>query len=318
MFEEMLITGGVVAFLIIIHFIISSRKYQNDISFWNNKLKAYETEIIETQYGNIELLRIGKGIPILVSHGINGGFDQCLGLSELYIGDDFEIIAVSRFGYLGTPLPENSTPDVQADAFAALLDRLSIEKAYMFGNSAGGTSAIQFALRYPNRCAGLILLSSNVPSKETLPPKTVMRLLFGSNYLYWKIASTFNKKMLSIFIPKNVKSQLSDATIKEITNNILLAGLPVDQRTSGFINDMYISNPDINNEYPFDKVKARTLIIHAVDDPASPYEGAEEISKEIPNAKLLSFDTGGHLLIGHEKEIRQEIHNFIIESKTAN
>lgn len=39
----------------------------------------------------------------------------------------------------------------------------------------------------------------------------------------------------------------------------------------------------------------------------------KKISKEMPNAKLVSFDTGGHLLIGHEKEIRKEIRNFIIE-----
>jgi len=65
---------------------------------------------MKTQYGSIEYLREGEGVPILVSHGINGGFDQCLGLSELYVGNDYEIIAVSRFGYLGTPLPKNHLP----------------------------------------------------------------------------------------------------------------------------------------------------------------------------------------------------------------
>ena len=74
---------------------------------------------------------------------------------------------------------------------------------------------------------------------------------------------------------------------------------------------MYLSNPDINNEYPFSDVKIRTLIIHSVDDPGPPYEGAKKISKEMSNAKLVSFDTGGHLIIGHEKEIRKEIRNFI-------
>ena len=311
MFETILITVGIVAFLIFIDFIFSFKKYKKDLSFWKNKLKTYKTKTMETQYGSIEYLRVGEGVPILVSHGINGGFDQCLGLSELYIGNDYEIIAVSRFGYLGTPLPKKSSPKVQADTFAVLLDRLGIEKVYMFGNSAGGTSAIQFALRHPNRCAGLILLSSNVPSKETLPPKPVIRMIFGSNYLYWKIVSTFNKTMLSMFIPKSVQVQLSDDKINKLTNSILLAGLPVAQRKAGFINDMYLSNPDINNEYPFSDVKIRTLIIHAVDDPGPPYEGAKKISKEMPNAKLVSFDTGGHLIIGHEKEIRKEIRNFI-------
>ncbi|TFG95187.1 MAG: alpha/beta hydrolase, partial [Calditrichales bacterium] len=198
----------VIVLLILIDFIISFPKYKKELSFWENKLLSYKTDIIETRNGKIEYVKSGEGFPILISHGINGGFDQCLGMSEMYIGHDYEIISVSRFGYLGTPLPKDSSPEAQADAYVSLLDHLSIQRVYIFGNSAGGTSAIQFALHHPDRCAGLILLSSNVPSEETLPPKPLMRMIFGSNYLYWKTVTTFNRKMLSMFIPSNAESRL--------------------------------------------------------------------------------------------------------------
>ncbi len=308
----------VVIFLIIsivllcfIDLFISLPKYKKDLSFWTNELNSYKTEIIETQYGKIEYLESGEGEPILVSHGINGGFDQCLGLSEMYIGKGYNIISVSRFGYMGSTLPEDSSPEAQADAFASLIDHLNIDRVYIFGNSAGGTSAIQFALRHPDRCKGLILLSSNVPSEESLPPKPLMRMIFGSNFLYWKIVTTFNKSMLSMFIPPDVKSSLSDESIDKLTNKILISGLPVDLRTAGYLNDMYISNPAINTGYQFKDINIPTLIIHAVDDPAPPYKGAIWMSKEIPDIKMVSFKSGGHLILGHEDEIKGEIDSFV-------
>ena len=67
------------------------------------------------------------------------------------IGDDFFWICPSRFGYLRTPIPQNASFEAQADAYAALLDHLHIEKAAIIGLSIGGPSALLFALRHPDR-----------------------------------------------------------------------------------------------------------------------------------------------------------------------
>ena len=61
MFETILITVGIVAFLILIDFIFSFKKYKKDLSFWKNKLKTYKTKTMETQYGSIGYLRVGEG-----------------------------------------------------------------------------------------------------------------------------------------------------------------------------------------------------------------------------------------------------------------
>lgn len=88
-------------------------------------------------------------------------------MADTYIGGDYEIIAVSRFGYLGTSLPKDGSPKVQADEYKCLLDRLNVEKVIVFGNSAGGTSAVRFAIQHPDRCKALIFKSSI--SIEALP-----------------------------------------------------------------------------------------------------------------------------------------------------
>jgi hypothetical protein len=50
-------------------------------------------------------------------------------LANWTIDPEFQVISVSRFGYLRSPMPENATVAMQADAFACLLDSLGIKQA---------------------------------------------------------------------------------------------------------------------------------------------------------------------------------------------
>ena len=55
----------------------------------------------------------------------------------------------------------------QADAFAALLDALDIDQIDVIGESAGATSALQLALRHPERVKHLAVLVGNLPGSPT-------------------------------------------------------------------------------------------------------------------------------------------------------
>ena len=98
------------------------------------------------------------GAPLLVVHGAGGGFDQGLEFAGSLPRRGFRVIAMSRFGYLRTPLPDDASPIAQADAHACLLDALGIERTAIMGGSAGAPSAMQFAIRHPDRCNALVLL----------------------------------------------------------------------------------------------------------------------------------------------------------------
>ena len=75
--------------------------------------------------------------------------------------DDFTsagigIITFSRPGYGRTPLSSGKTAEETADLLAALLDELSIEKVVIYGISGGGPTTLNFALRHPDRCFGMM------------------------------------------------------------------------------------------------------------------------------------------------------------------
>jgi len=284
-------------------------KFRKALAQSYSRLDSIPSQVYTSKHGDIEYLLRGEGPTILVSHGITGGVDQGIGLSKDFLGSGYRLLFVSRFGYLKSSMPDNPSPELQAEVYKELLDHLGIERVFILGNSAGGTSAIHFAIRHPQRCQGLILLSSNAPLVKHVgnPPKFV----FKSNFLYWFVMKLLGKSMLKMFVPKAILENLPKQEIKRIINGIYFSALPVLKRTEGIVFDLFVSNPSINNEVPFDNIRSPTLIINAIDDPATLIEGARTLARRIKTSNLLTFDTGGHLILGHEKEIKNQIRNFI-------
>ena len=140
--------------------------------------------IANTTAGPIEYAERGSGFPLLSIHGAGGGFDQGLANVADLVDDGFHIIAPSRFGYLRTPVPPNSSPAAQAAAHAALLSKLNIHKAVVLGISAGARSALEFALRYPNETAALILI---VPGTYAPDSPVAVEGSRASRFVLWLV-----------------------------------------------------------------------------------------------------------------------------------
>src|SRR5512135_1042953 len=77
---------------------------------------ASGAKIVDTECGPIQYAVAGEGAPVLVIHGAGGGFDQGLDIGAPLARAGMQVIAVSRFGYLGTPLPRDASPAAQARA----------------------------------------------------------------------------------------------------------------------------------------------------------------------------------------------------------
>jgi len=223
------------------------------------------------------------------------------------------VIAPSRFGYLGTPLPAKASPADQADAFAALMDTLGLEKAVLLGASAGGTSVIQFALRHPERCAAVVLISSNAPGEAevSLPPQGAARLVSGSNFLFWLLTTFFRPMLKPILgVPQGfAMTPQFEAEVGELMDALL----PVAPRADGALLDMYVSNPDINSGYPLEDIAVPVLVVNAEDDPLALMTNARAMVARIPGARLYAVANGGHVMLGHGEAVRAEISDFITE-----
>ena len=265
------------------------------------RLETYNPKEIELNCGVITYVDRGAGAVILSIHGICGGYDQGFDTVADKISD-YRIIAPSRFGYLGSVLPENSTPKEQAKAFAELLDVLEIEKVYLLATSAGGTIAIRFALDYPERTKGLILYSSAAPLAEKPekyseyqgPPPVLC-----NNFGMW-LFSPFFKLMMGM------------------DSETVYTMLPVNERRDGIINDASAVNPDMArnfDDYRIEDLEVPTLIFQAKDDLMAKYEYIEQSVHRFPNCTFIVFETGGHLMSGNGVQIDAELDKFLNENK---
>lgn len=290
------------------------RPYRRTLRAAYRRLSQIERQTVQTEWGELEYAVRGEGPPVLLVHGAAGGVDQGLALGAPLIADGFRVVAPSRFGYLGTPLPAEATPRQQAEAFVALLDELGIEKTAVIAYSAGGPSAAQLALRHPERVSALILVSTALADKPlTLPPRPVLERLMNSDFAFWLLTHPLRSLTQRMFVPGSYK--LSVAEEAEVAETVA-ALLPIKPRAEGLLFDMYVTNTDPHersDQYRLEEITVPTLLVNAVDDPAANYEDAQAMSARIPGARLLTVPEGGHLMLGQGERVPNEIARFLCE-----
>jgi pimeloyl-ACP methyl ester carboxylesterase len=269
--------------------------------------------LVETTCGPVEYGEQGKGFAALVIHGAGGGYDQGLLIGELILGEGYRIIAPSRFGYLGSEIPADSSIEAQADAYACLLDALGVERAVVLGFSAGGPSALQFALRHPQQTQALIMASA-ISYTEPLSDEDRRRLesginrIIGSDFFYWAMVSAAPAKFLALIgVPRDVQRTMSTEQT-DIAALILELMHPMSHRFSGILLDQA---RQVRRDWPLNQISAPTFIVHARDDTLVPFSNGEHSATEIPDAEFLQLETGGHLLLGHTDEIRRSLAAFL-------
>ena len=183
----------------------------------------HPSQIIETSMGPIEYAEKGEGPVLLSMHGGPGGYDQGLAISECFRLNGFKIIAPSRPGYLGTPLSSGQSLDAQADALAALLDALDLDKVAALGASAGGPSSYLLAQNHPDRVAALIEIDSvcmrYTKAEEISKAEEMLFLSKAGMWLMDFLMSHFPATMVKSFL--QTESTLEKHEIHERVKHVL-------------------------------------------------------------------------------------------------
>ncbi|KMQ50561.1 putative hydrolase protein [Chitinispirillum alkaliphilum] len=293
------------------------------VSFRSDIREAYvrisensKTELVS--YGYIEYKTGGgDGADVLIIHGAGGGYDQGEVLASAVLDTEFNWIAPSRFGYLRSSLPENATNEDQAHAFMKLLDQLHIDRVAVVALSAGGPSAIHFALIYPERVSSLTLISCGVTSltgEEIQQAERQGRMLaqiFEKDFYYWVLSNLFRRQLMSLMgARRDIYTDLT-ASQRLIIDNIIDYMNPASKRYRGVMFDhtMILPGEKITG------IVTPTLVIHAEDDTLQPYENALFAVSRIEGARLLSFEEGGHFVSAVQLDaITRELKTHIIEN----
>lgn len=264
---------------------------------------------IETDNGIVEYVDFGEGPVIVAIHGAMGGYDQSVILAQT-IGDiGFRYIAITRPGYLGTPISSGKSPEQQGHLIAALLDKLLIEKIIVFAVSGGGPSALQFGIRHSDRCSGLILVSTFADKYENPIPFAfnIMKFLARFSWFVNQFRKKAEKDLVAIAKKSIRDPEILDKTVNDtetwpLFSTMLLSTYHrMNERIEGTENDIDITR---TASYQLEEISVPVLVIHGTEDQLVSFETNTNIYKvRIPNVEILEVDGGEHVSIFTHRDI---------------
>lgn len=129
-------------------------------------------QFIDVPGARLQVVDRGAGPAILLVHGLGGQLRHYTYGVEKLLSKNFRVIAVDRpgSGHSLRHAGASASLETQADALAALLDKMGVAKATVVGHSLGGAISLMLAARHPERVNALALVAPLTLTPEGLPP----------------------------------------------------------------------------------------------------------------------------------------------------
>ena len=104
----------------------------------------------------------GEGFPLIWSHEFAGSYESWEPQTR-HFSRRYRVITYNDRGYPPSDVPDDPaaySQDITIEDLRRLMDHLGLAQAYIGGLSMGGGVALNFALRYPERCCAIIVAST--------------------------------------------------------------------------------------------------------------------------------------------------------------
>lgn len=114
----------------------------------------------------------GRGTPLVFVHEFSGDY-RSWEEQMRYFGRRYRCVAFNARGYPPSDVPRSHAKYSQrivTDDVAAILNQLKIRKAHIVGCSMGGSTALNFGIRYPARALSITTVGAGSGSEPRLRP----------------------------------------------------------------------------------------------------------------------------------------------------
>lgn len=230
-----------------------------------------------------------SGIPVLFLHGLSDSW-RSYELVFPHLPDSIHAIAPSQRGHGDSDRPDEGyrCGDFASDA-AAFMDALDLDAAVVVGHSMGSAIAKRFAMDYPGRTLGLVL----VGSPDNWPENP------GVQGLWEGVISSLEDPVDPGFVREFQEGTLSKPVPEAYLETIVQESLKVPAR-------VWKATVAGSLEYDFsgelNKITAPTWIVWGDQDGLSPRSEQEEQKAAIPDARLTVYEGAGHGLHWEQPE----------------
>jgi pimeloyl-ACP methyl ester carboxylesterase len=227
-------------------------------------------------------------IPILFLHGFGSSLQTWDNWSE-DLSKEYRVISVDLpgFGLTGEDPSGIYTDQRSVEVLEAFLKELKIAKVVLVGNSMGGKFAWQFAARYPDQVAKLVLISPDgyaspgieYGKKPDIPTiAELYRYFFSKTFLSMNLEpayanpKTLNNDLVNRYYDLMLAPGVRGAILSRMQQTVLQDPVP-----------------------SLASIQVPTLLIWGEKDAFIPIRNSNDYLKVMPNAKRVSLPNIGHL-----------------------
>lgn len=220
------------------------------------------------------------GIPVILLHGYSDSlhsYDQLLP----HLPASVRAFALTQRGHGTAPRPTvgYAPADFAAD-LAAFLNQQEIEQAVIVGHSLGTAVAQRFALDYPERALGIVLMGA-IRSWRDNPALVELA----------ELAPTLEDPIDPAFVREFQESTIARAVPDEFLRVIIQESLQVPARVWRAAVAEFVAN-DFASE--LNNIAAPTLILWGEEDAYMPRVDQDALAATIPDARLITYPGIGH------------------------
>jgi pimeloyl-ACP methyl ester carboxylesterase/DNA-binding CsgD family transcriptional regulator len=192
---------------------------------------------------------------------------------------------VVRYDRPGTGLSDRDGPppltlDDEVEVLAGVVEALDAGSVVVFGGSAGGPIAAQFAAEYPDRVERLILYGTYLNGASIADP-AAREMLMNLIRTHWGLGS---RVLADVFIPGATAAE-RDAFVS----------FQRDSAPAELAARSLESTYTFNTEEFATRIRRPTAVLHRKTDRAIPFELGRELAARIPGAAFFALEGADHL-----------------------
>jgi pimeloyl-ACP methyl ester carboxylesterase len=270
---------------------------------------------LEARYETVDgrrlrYVRAGSGPAVVLVHGFG---------SSIYTWKDLIAPLAARHDVVALDLPGFGQSDQPADlsfedfprAVVGLMDRLSLDRAALVGNSMGGATAAVVAARHPERVSSLVLIDAAGFNLAEADRPGIVRLT-GSP-LGALVFALPGKRLVVEASLRQVFHDDARVTPERVSEYLAAARRPGTFAALRSLGASLEGRSSLVAE-SLPRVEARTLVLWGGEDRWIPPAHAEHFAAAIPGARKVVIPGCGHV---PQEEVPEEVARLLLEFLSA-
>ncbi|MGZ6562781.1 MAG: alpha/beta fold hydrolase [Solirubrobacteraceae bacterium] len=225
---------------------------------------------------------------------------------------------VLRYDERGCGLSDRDVEDVSLDArvadLEAVIEAVGFERFALLGMSQGGTVAVTYAAREPERVTHLVLYAAYARGRLMRHPSPAdeehAKLMISLIRMGWgRNLPAFRRLYTTLFIPDGTREQME--WFDELQRVTTDAETAVRLRHAR-------NHDEVTREAT--SVRSPALVVHSRDDALVPFAEGRRLATLIPRARLVPLESRNHILLSDEpawNQLLDELWSFLGSTPTA-